>query len=640
MSSSGLIGNVGGGYRAAAGHWRPVLAVVLPLLAPAVLAVAVLDLLAGRDQMVIVNRIAVDGGGSDVARLVIFVVFWLLAFPAAAIVAAGAVRGHAVRPVKALAAALPIVPVLALGLIAALGVTFLLLRMTAGAAGELGPGIAFVLVLVVALAGGLLTSRVLTGVISHRLGAGWGLTRGRVGSTAGAFLLGGIVVPAVLADLSARVPLAAARPLVDAVLLTGTVAVQAGILAHLSRRPAADAFVAGLAGGPPRRWWIPAAATVAALLVPVGFAVLNPLEVATVQSHGNVPSGSAEVAWPAGKHPVIATMTGAWFCDDDACDRYVARDGGPAVMAGQGTAGISADGSSVVKATLGGSQASGGPFIHYSLCTRDGCPEAWLAVRGSAKEAFGWPELAAAVAPDRAIWFALAMPSDDEKPGEPSYRITFIRCADVKCAKPQRHPMGTVKRVPDDETASEFVVAGGRPEIRLTIKADGRPEAVLSTGAVSCDPVTCAQRSSMEIHDPQPLGNVWSTMSTGQVVSLGRGVVHLAGGVLPLEGSVTEPFFGGLAVTTSDVYATAAERQPRPGFHVSVGNSDPGDEVVSLRHVLWRCNFAAGCRRQPLDSFDAFSGRELIAVGVDGRVLLLREDRLLLVTLPDRATPR
>ena len=123
----------------------------------------------------------------------------------------------------------------------------------------------------------------------------------------------------------------------------------------------------------------------------------------------------------------------------------------------------------MVKAALSGGADYGGPFIHHARCTRDGCPQAWVPVRASAREPFGWPELAAAIAPAAAVWFVLAMPGGSEEPGRATYRIAFIRCAEVGCARPQRHPGGTVRRTPDDWT-------GGTSRAQLRIDADGRPE--------------------------------------------------------------------------------------------------------------------------------------------------------------------
>ena len=39
--------------------------------------------------------------------------------------------------------------------------------------------------------------------------------------------------------------------------------------------------------------------------------------------------GSAVAAvWPAGQHPIIATMSGVRFCETDLCDRSVDHHGG------------------------------------------------------------------------------------------------------------------------------------------------------------------------------------------------------------------------------------------------------------------------------------------------------------------------
>ncbi|MEU7903607.1 hypothetical protein [Actinoplanes sp. NPDC049118] len=630
------------------------LAVLLPVLAPASIGLFVLDLLLGRDRMVIVNGDAtIPGGGSEVLawmRLGLVAAFWLLALSAAALVATGAVRGHAVRPRKAILAALRHFPVFAAGMCAAVAATLLTLWAVAGLAGAVGGGVGLVLVLGALVAAGVVCARMLVGLISHQLGGfDWTLTRGRVAGTAGAFLLGGVAVPLFLAYLGDRVLPAATLPVaarvIEAALFTGLIAVQAGILAHVYLLPrdtsggwestdlaAVDALLAELAGGPARRPWFGAAAMVVAVLAPAGVAAADPLGLPTVRSHADAPGGAAAVAWPAGRHPVIATFTGARFCDNDVCDRYVSHDGGPAVMDGRGSAGISADGDTVVKAALTGAQDNGGPFVHYARCTRDGCREAWLPVRASADEAFGWPELAVAVAPDDAVWFVLAMPSAENRPGKATYRVTFVRCADVACARPQRHPAGAVERMPGDGYQD-----GQRA--RLSIGADGRPVAAVRTGLgavlVTCAPITCAAARNTWVFAGEP-GEVWAAPATftDQVSAFQPGMLRIGEQMRSLDSGEVSPDSGALAVAGSRVYATAAEATTRrQGPHITVGAPAEREQPEHWQQVLWSCD-RSRCRRQVLEEFDSAGGREFLAVGADGRALIVRQDRILLVAAP------
>jgi hypothetical protein len=457
----------------------------------------------------------------------------------------------------------------------------------------------------------VVAARILLGVLAQRLGGfGW----------AGTFLLGGVVVPLLVLQLRSTL-WPALTEVLDPVLLTGVVAVQAGILAHLALLPRDDDLAIG--GGSRSALWPGVAALTVPVMLSAGAAVLNPLDVPSLRSNDHPPAGGAvALAWPAGQHPVIATTNGARFCDTDLCDRYVARNGGPAVMGGRGTAGVGPDGV-VVRAAVTGSEEGGGPFIHYARCTRDGCPEAWLPVRASAAEPFGWPELAVAGAPDGALWFALAMPSSDDQ-----YRISFIRCADTACARPQRHQAGTLERT----------LADGYPEgqrARLTISADGRPTAAFWIGwrlkTVTCEPVTCAgpRQGSANVAFRDA---VWATPP-----ALGAEPVLLMAGRLrigdddwvPLEAADVAPRSGAVAVAGSRVYATVATATGRPpGFHLTVGAA-PGH----WQQMLWICE-RSHCRRHPLDVFRGPAGRELLAVGPDGRVLIVRDDLITLTTLP------
>ena len=612
-----MINNVVAGYQLAAAQLRQLLAVLLPVVAAALLSLALLDLALGRDRTVIINRLPVVDGDHVLAwaRFAVIGAFWLLGLTAAALTAVGGERGHAVRPRSALLAAARSFPLYTAGAAAVAALLVAALWMVAGGRPDLdrivatlvagdGPrsvldalGPADRLPLAAALlVAGLIAARVAIGLLPHQLGgpAGRGLAR--------SFLLGGIVVPLVPVLLS---------PL----FLPVAVLLQAGVLAHvylLPRLPAdlavADARLARLAGRPARLRWLAGAAivTAIALLTPAGVAAANPLHAPVVRSHVDAPSSPVAAAWPAGRHPVIATTSGARFCDDDVCDRYVAVNGGPAVMDGHGAAGISPDGTSVVKAALTGGLDSGGPFLDYARCTRDGCRQAWLPVRASAKERFAWPSLAAAVAPDRALWFALVTPSADDK----TFQITFLRCAEVGCPHPERHAAGTVEHIADP-------VSVENERVRLTVGPDGRPTATIRTGVqavqLTCCDAAAAQPAGLFTGEPGPM---W-TAGPGRLIALLPGVLQDGDRLLSLPGGQIAKWSGALATSGSEVYATAAEA-PESGT------------PSHWRQVLWRCAVAA-CHRQVLDEFPTTFTREAMAVAADGRVLIARPDRVLLL---------
>lgn len=544
--------------------------VVLPLLAPTLIGLALADLLLGRGHAMVTNGLLVidssEGARLAWARLGLIAMFWLLALPAATLALIGAERGHTVRSLEAIVAAVRYLPALAAGMCAAAVLAFALLWAAAGVAVAVGGGLPGLVLVVGALAvAGVAAARILIGVLSHLIGGpGGAVTTGRVAGTAGAFLLGGVAVPLVLAHLADRIGGDVRVPVVgqaiDAVLLIALIAMQAGILAHLcpqrrdpvrtgdresGRSTAGDARLGALSGGPMRLpgLAIAATATAIAVLAPWGIAVANPFGAPTVRSHPDAPGGVAAIAWPAGKHPVMATTTGARFCDNDVCDSYIAHNGAPLVMDGRGDASISADGATVVSANLTGGAEDGGPFINYGRCTRAGCSQAWLPARTSAKEPVTWPELAVAIAPDQAIWFVLATPSDDDEPGKATYRISFIRCAQVGCPKPQRFDGGTMQRIVEDNP-------DGRRRVRLTIGADGRPLATIRTGVeaalVTCDPVTCAQARSTWVFAGEP-GRTWvaPAASAEPLVTFQPDAVRIGEQLVPLSSNGIPWWSGG-----------------------------------------------------------------------------------------------
>jgi hypothetical protein len=111
------------------------------------------------------------------------------------------------------------------------------------------------------------------------------------------------------------------------------------------------------------------------------------------------------------------------------------------------------------------------------------------------------------------------------------------------------------------------------------------------------------------------------------VVSFQPGRLKIGDQWVPLESAPVKPGSGAVAVAGSRVYATAAAATGRPsGFWVSLGTP-----TTYRQQILWICE-RVSCRRHPLDVRPDTGGRELLAVGPDGRVLLVRPDRLTLVT--------
>ncbi|WP_433833383.1 hypothetical protein ACQP2E_18730 [Actinoplanes sp. CA-015351] len=666
-----LIGNTAAGYRTALTSARQLLTVLLPILAAALLTLTLLDVLAGRvsdAETIIVNGM-LELPEAGWWRLPVIAAFWLVALSAATLVAIGDERGYAVRPHRAILAALRHFPVVAAGFVAIVGLTGLALWMVSG----IGSGyFSLALVLAVLLTGALTAGRLLIGIAAHQLGGSdWALTRGRVVPTAGAFLLGGIVIPLLVSSLGdGLVGRTWAAWITGVIASLLVVAVQAGTLAYvyLLQRPASpsllpsaslslsqggsvdlaavDARLADYSdpdpGSPSRLLtWAGVAAVVLAVLAPGGVALANPFGAPVLRTNDHSTSGPVAVAWPTGQHPVIATMSGAWFCETDLCDRFVDQNGGPSMWSGRGAAGISADGNTVVKATLSGGLDNGGPFIHYARCTRSGCPEAYIPVRRSAREKFEWAQLGAAVAPDQALWFVLAAAQDK------TFRISFIRCPQIGCKTPQRYDGGTVERLPADDATDDS-------QIQLTVGADGRPLATVRTGSeasqVTCEPVTCAKPRSAQIWVGDP-GSVWAAPATlgGLALSYEQGMLRVGENILNAVGGPQAPETGAVVARDGVYYATAAEKTTKPGFHVTIGG--PGADSVSAfdssfdsgaedqagvadywQQVLWRCSELA-CTRQPLDTFGfAYSEHEVMAASDDGRVLIVRQDRMLLLT--------
>jgi hypothetical protein len=599
----GLLGKVASGYGLAWSARRPLAAVLLPVVAAMLLGTALLDVVLGEGRLVIVDGVTLPGEAGILAwaKAAVAVSCWLIA-----LIAGAWAISRGTGPVEALRHGTKHLPAFGIGLIAAGGCLFLALWAVAG----LTTGRpALVLTVAVLVAAALTAARVLLAGIAWAVeGSG----RKPAWAEAGSFLLGGVAVPLLIAygrDGIGGFPYAGV--LVDTVLVTVVLAAQVGLVA----RP----YVRDPAARRSARLWPATAMVTAAVLVSVGVVVANPYAAPSVRTQDDGPSSPVAVAWPAGQHPVIATISGVWFCDDDLCEDFTDVHGGPPAMDGYGAATIGADGTVVRTAVTGGPE-KGGPFVHYARCVREGCQEAWLPVRATAAEKLdpeAGVEVAGAVAPDGALWFFVAAPIAGGELGR--YRFSLIRCTDVVCKSPQRHQLGTTARTPQDGHRN-----GDRA--RLSIGADGRPAASFWIGwsirQYSCEPVTCAGPRESD-RDAAPPNAIWDgavAFRPGQLFD-GRGAASIAGDAAAQSGA--------LFVAGPQVYVAAAlPSGPDSGFHLSVG-----EPTQYWRQTVWRC-VRLDCVRSPMDVYEGEARRELLAVAEDGRVLVVRDDHIALLETP------
>ncbi len=325
------------------------------------------------------------------------------------------------------------------------------------------------------------------------------------------------------------------------------------------------------------------------------------------------------VAWPAGQHPVIVTIGGVRYCDDDLCGSFHGVTGAPAAVDGYGSVSIGTDGA-VIKAVTAGGQDTGGPFVQFARCVRDGCRTAYFPVRTSADDRLDLTanlEVAGAPAPEGAIWFFLAAPVTGGQHGR--YRLSLIRCADVTCASPERHELGETDRTPGD----------GYPDgqrARLMIGTDGRPTAVFWIGHAiarySCDPAACTRVR----HTEQPaVGTAWAASHQRTVSLLGS---ELWDGTRMWQlGDAGNDESGTVLAGRDSVYVAAAvSTEPDTGLRVTAGA-----RPEFQREVVWRCTGPDGCTRVSLDVYSGPGLQERLAVSEDGRVLVVRADRNLLL---------
>lgn len=608
-TSEGLLGNVASGYELAWTARRRLLAVLLPVVAAMLLVLSLLDLVLGDGRLVIIDGVARprDADVLGWGKLAATAMFWLIGLMGGA---GAIVRGSG--PVEAIGHALKYLPAFAIGMVAAGGCLFLTLWMVTGI---VAGGLTLVLVVAVLVAAAFVAVRVLLAGIARANGEptrmpGW--------VEGGSFLLGGVAVPLLLAYVQDRFgAVTYLGVLADAVLMVVVLAVQAGIAARPHGRDAAPRR--------PVRLWPGIAMVTAAVLVSAGVVVANPYAAPSVRTNDRGPAGPMAAAWPAGQHPVIVTNGGVWFCNDDLCNDVTDVNGGPPTIDGHGTAGIGADGT-VVKTAVTGGPDKGGPFVRYARCVREGCQEAYLPVRASAGEKLDLQreaqvEVAGAVAPDGALWLFVAAPVKGGEWGR--YRFSLIRCADIGCASPQRHQIGTTDRTPKDGYPN-----GGRA--RLSIGADARPVASFWIGwsiyQYSCEPLTCA-RPHEAVKQAAPPDAVWD--ATGDnVVSFRAGHLYDGTGSALITGDAAAES-GAAALAGPVMYVAAAQPStPDSGFHLALG-----EPSKYWRQSVWRCQ-GFDCVNSPMDLYEGDARRELLAVAADGRVLVVRNDRIVLLETP------
>ncbi|MBL7258548.1 hypothetical protein [Paractinoplanes lichenicola] len=608
-SHEGLLGNVASGYGLASRRWRRLFAVVLPVAATMLVVSTLADLALGSGRLVIVDGIpeALSGDGLAGVKAVTAVVFWLVGLVGGvwAVARDAGPRESLWQGVKSL-------PAYGIGLIAVGGGAFLALWAAAGLARG-GAGLVLIVAVLVAVVLG--AARVLLIGIDQLVGSGTAPTWGEALS----FVLGGVAVPMLVAYGWERL----GAPGSETVLLIVALVAQIGLAARPHSRGAGTSGAKDAAAARARRPRLWPAITVFAVAVALAAGVLltNPYDAPVVRTNSAGSSGARAVAWPAGRHPVIVTTSEVWFCDDDLCQNSTDVSGGPPTVEGYGSATIGADGT-VVKTALTGGPDKGGPFVHYARCVREGCQEAWIPVRASGRERLdveGRTEVAGAPAPDGALWLFVATPITGGQHGR--YRFSMIRCADVACAAPQRHQVGVLDRTPED----------GYPDgrrARLTIGTDGRPDGSFWIGhsvyRYSCEPVTCAAPKQSAV-DSGPSDAAWTVA--------GDRTVFVRGGEL-FDGHTSTPVGGSgnsklaaAAVAGPDVYVAAAvpTEAAGSGFRITYG-----EPVQHWRQTVWRCRNQE-CASTPLDSYDNQEREQLLAVSADGRVLVVRDDHIVLL---------
>jgi hypothetical protein len=84
-----------------------------------------------------------------------------------------------------------------------------------------------------------------------------------------------------------------------------------------------------------------------------------------------------------------------------------------------------------------------------------------------------------------------------------------------------------------------------------------------------------------------------------------------------------------VAVAGPYVYlAGALPSEPESGFHLAIGEPER-----YWRQTVWRCR-GFDCASLPMDLYRGEGRREVLAVAGDGRVLVVRDDRIALLETP------
>ena len=150
-TDEGLLGNVASGYHLAWTARRPLLAVLLPVVAAMLLTSALLDVLLGHGRLVIVDGVAQPLGADGLAwtKAVTTGLLWLTGLVAGV---GAIVRGTG--PVESLRHGLAHLPAFAIGVVAAAGGMFLGLWAVAG----LATGRALLILVIGVLAAGALVA--------------------------------------------------------------------------------------------------------------------------------------------------------------------------------------------------------------------------------------------------------------------------------------------------------------------------------------------------------------------------------------------------------------------------------------------------------------------------------------------------
>lgn len=663
-------------------HWRRLLAVLLPVLVPILVA----------DHLISGHSLTERRDADDIGlySLLLFMLGWCVAIPAAVAVAAGALRGRPVRPAAALRLGVGSVPVALLSIALTAGAVWLgLVAVVAPGDQLLGAGPSLIVVVPALCLIAVVVSRILLLVPQGVLGGGPVAVLGWARLPAAAAVFIGVVLapftlgwlaevardgllaaylPPAPADL---VPAVAAAIVAD-VALVAVFALQAAALTavYLQRHPGSapvadlaavdghlDALRDGTAARPSRTVrsvalaaLLAAPALVGGVLVVAQPAVGTPPRVHELDTFGEI----EQVFWPAGGHPVIVTDHSVQWCLDDDCAQT--REHLREVQGGWGTAaGVGTDGT-VVLAGLGGRDVDelvvtdGDDAVRLERCVEPGACEQGItrwhtggARRGDAEEQQS--HLAAAAAADGSILVATARPVLVEPGQAPRVELALTRCNTVDCTSRRFMPLGTASA---DLTAPSRDLPGNwsprwytkQPPL-VTVRLDARDVPTVffrdpasdRTWIAACDTAACAKPTLTDVYAGTRTDQVAFTPGPRpQAVVLGHGMVDFRTGdpdeshVVRLADDPGDPYEGVIEVTPTGVYALLLEPAPEPEGVRLVLDDQPQER---LRLSLWHCPDLRcdAPRKTPLRKLDGQLGAVALAVAEDGRALVTARDR-------------